>query len=45
LADLNLTNNFQKSFTKDDKIDIIIGADIIYWPESLDPLMETLNVI
>jgi hypothetical protein len=26
------------------KIDVIIGADIIFWPDSLPPLMQSLNV-
>lgn len=44
LSEMEIKNSFDKLFKKDEKIDMIIGADIIFWPASLDPLMETLNV-
>mmetsp|Transcript_8183 Transcript_8183/g.713 ORF Transcript_8183/g.713 Transcript_8183/m.713 type:complete len:85 (+) Transcript_8183:335-589(+) len=31
------------STKKDLKIDTIIGADILYWPEGIAPLSETLE--
>jgi hypothetical protein len=45
LAELNVQNDFGNSLTPSDKIDMIIGADIVFWPASLDPLMQTLNVM
>ena len=44
LESLNLENFFGNKFTKDDKIDIVMGADVIFWPESLDGLLQTLDV-
>lgn len=44
LSELEIKNPQNQVFKKDEKIDMIIGADIIFWPPSLDPLMVTLNV-
>lgn len=45
LKNLDSTNIFGKKFTSEDKLDIVMGADVIFWPESLDGLVETLDVI
>ena len=44
LKNLDSENKFGKKFTKDDKLDVVFGADVIFWPESLDGLIETLYV-
>ena len=44
LNDLCIENSFGKKFSKEDKIDVVMGADVIFWPESIDGLLKTLNV-
>ncbi len=44
LKDLSIENSFGKKFSKEDKIDVLMGADVIFWPESLDGLLQTINV-
>ena len=33
------------SFLKDNEIDLIIGSDIVYWPSSIDPLVQVLSFL
>jgi len=43
IKNIDTENKFGKKFNNDDKVDIVMGADVIFWPESLDGLLETLD--
>ena len=44
MKELKFENSFGKKFDKTEKVDVIMGADVIFWPESLDGLLQTLDV-
>lgn len=45
LKDIKLENSFKKTvdFSKE-KLDVLVGADVIYWPQYLPDLFQTIKV-
>lgn len=45
LKDIKLENTFKKTVVlSKEKLDVLIGADVIYWPKYLPDLFQTIKV-
>ena len=42
---LATTQNQDSLMMKDIKLDYVIGSDIVYWPTSINPLLNVLNIL